>query len=117
MPSRDDASKDVPVAGPFQTVLKSSGQRSVVALAAAIAGSVLTIVGFFTWILGAIDGTGASAGASIGQVLFYVGLALGVLAIALALWSIVRGAPKLLPIASIAVALAPVLFVLGLQMR
>lgn len=87
------------------------------ALVAAIAGSVLMIVGFFTWILAALDGTGASVGASLGQVMFFVGLALDVIAIGLAIWSIVRGAPKLLPVAAIAVAFAPVLFLLGLQAR
>jgi len=117
MPSRDDATKDAPLTGPIQTVLRTSGQRSVVAVIAALAGSVLSIAGFFTWILAALDGTGASAGAGIGQVMFYVGLALDVLGIALALWSIVRGAPKLLPIVAIAIALAPVLFLLGLQAR
>jgi len=117
MPRRDDATQDAPLTGPIQTVLASSGRRSLVAAIAALAGSVLSIAGFFTWILAALDGTGTSAGTGIGQVMFYVGLALDVLAIALALWSIVRGAPKLLPIVAIALALAPVLFLVGLQLR
>ena len=113
MTSRNDA----PFTGPIQTVTAGHRPRSLAALGAAIAGSVLTIVGFFTWIVGALDGTGASAGTTIGQVLFFVGLALGAVAIALAIVTLVKGAPKLLPIAAIAVALAPVLFLLGLSIR
>jgi len=109
--------KDAPLTGPVETITAGRKPRSLVALAAAIAGSVLMIVGFFTWILGALNGSGASAGASIGQVMFFVGLALDIIAVILAVWSIIRKDPKLLPVAAIAIAFAPVLFLLGLQMR
>ena len=117
MATPNGTAKDAPLTGPIQTITAGRKPRSLVALAAAIAGSVLTIVGFFTWILGALDGTGTSAGTLIGQVLFFVGLALGALAVDLAIWSLVTGAPKLLPVAAIAVAFSPVLFLLGLAMR
>lgn len=106
---------DTPLPGPIEAVTAGRKTRSLVALAAAIAGSALMIVGFFTWILAALNGTGEGTG--IGQVMFFVGLALDIIAIGIAIWSIIRGAPKLLPVMAIAVAFAPVLFLLGLQSR
>lgn len=107
---------DPPLTGPIQTITASSTKRSVVALAAAVVGSTLTIVGFFTWIIAALDGTGTNPGASIGQVLFFVGLTLGTLGIVLAIWSLVKGAPRVVPILAIAVSVAPVVLLVGLSL-
>jgi len=105
--------KDAPLTGPIQTIAAGRRPRSLVALGAAIAGSILTIVGFYAWVLAALNGTGEGTG--IGQVLFFVGLTLSAIAIGLAIWSLVKGAPKLLPIAAIAVALGPIFFLVGLS--
>lgn len=106
---------NAPLTGPIQTITAGHRPRSLAALGAAIAGSILTVVGFYAWIIAALNGTGEGTG--LGQVLFFVGLTLGAVAIGLAIFTIVKGAPRLLPVATIAVALAPAVFLLGLSIR
>lgn len=106
--------EDAPLTGPIQTITRGPRQRSLVALGAAIIGSTLTVVGFSTWILAALDGSGSSAGFGIGQVLFFVGVALGILAIVLAVWSLVRGVRRVLPIGAIVVAVMPAVWFVGI---
>ena len=96
---------DSTVTGPIETIAKGPRQRSWVALGAAIVGTVLAVVGFYTGIIAALDGSGSGAG--VAMVVFFVGLALDVAAVILAIVTLVRNGRRVLPIIAIAVALIP----------
>jgi hypothetical protein len=73
---------DSAVTGPIATITQGPRQRSGVALAAAIVGSLLTTGGFFGAIItGLVE---SDAGVNISTVIFFVGVALALAAIALA---------------------------------
>lgn len=86
----------------------------VVPLVVAIVAAVLVPVSFVFGIGAALSGSGSGAGAF--QVLFVVGLVLGLAALITAIVRLVRGASKPLPIATIIVALLPFLGVLVLYL-
>jgi len=105
------AADSSPVTGPIQTIVKGPKQQGVVALGAAIAGAVLMVSGFFVGITSALDGAGNPAGRSLALVLFFVGVVLGLLAIALAVMSFVKGL-RLLPMLAVGVAFSPIVLVI-----
>lgn len=96
-----------PVTGPIETIAKGPRQRSWVALGAAIVGTVLTVGGFVASILSALGGS--SAGAGIALVVFFVGIALDLAALVLAIVTLVRAGRRVVPWIAIAVALIPLL--------
>lgn len=108
---------ETPITGPIETIAKGPRQGSYVALAAAVVGSVLAIVGFYAGIPAALDGSGSGAGLTL--VLVFAGLVLDLVGIILAIVSLVRRAPKLVPWVAIVVALAPLilLVVLAISVR
>jgi hypothetical protein len=79
--------------------------RGVIALIGAIVAAVLVPVSFVYGIGAALDGSGT--GSAIFQVLFILGLALAFAAIVISVVNLVRGAPKVLPVLTIVVALLP----------
>jgi hypothetical protein len=97
------------VTGPIETITKGPRQRSWVALGAAVVGTVLTLVGFVLSIAAALDGGGH--GADVELVIFFTGIALNLLAIALAVVTLARDGRRTLPIVATAVALIPALVV------
>lgn len=97
------------VTGPIETIVKGPRQRSWVALAAALVGTVLTIVGFMLTVNAALNGRGH--GADVELVIFLTGVAFDLLAIALAVVTLVRDGRRMLPIVAIAVALIPAITV------
>lgn len=97
------------VTGPVETVIAKPQQRAWVALGAAVVGTVLAAVGFYTGIIAALDGSGSGAGLSM--VVFFVGLALNLVAIVLAIVTLVRNGRRLLPVVAIAVALLPAMVI------
>ena len=88
--------------------------RGVIPLLAAIVAAVLVPVSFVLGVSAALDGSGS--GSALFQVLFVVGLLLGLAAIVIAAVRLVRGAPKPLAIATIVIALLPFLGVLALYL-
>lgn len=102
------------VTGPIQTISKGPRQRSWVALGAAVVGTVLAVVGFYSSIIAALDGGGSGAGLAL--VLFLVGLALDLVAIVLAIVTIIRDHRRVLPLIAIGVALIPALLMLWLRL-
>jgi hypothetical protein len=100
---------DPTVTGPIQTIATGPRQRSWVALGTAVVGTVLAVVGFYSGIIAALDGSGSGAGLAL--VLFFVGLALDLAAIVLAIVTIVRDRSRLLPLVAIGVALIPALVI------
>jgi len=103
------SSSDSPVTGPIETIVKGPRQRSWVALGAAVVGTVLAIVGFYTGILAALDGSGSGAG--IALVLFFVGIALNLGAIVLAALSFAKRGRRIVPVIAIAIAVMPLLVI------
>lgn len=101
------------VTGPIQTIAKGPRQRSWVALGAAIVGTVLAVVGFYASVIAALNDGGSGAG--LPMVIFFVGLALDLAAIVLAIVTIVRDRSRLLPLIAIGVALIPVLVIAWLS--
>lgn len=97
------------VTGPVETIVAKPRQRPWVALGAAVVGTVLAIVSFYTGIVAALDASGSGAG--LAMVFFFVGLALDLAAIVLAIVTLVRQGRRLLPIVAIAVALVPGLII------
>lgn len=79
--------------------------RGVPALIGAIVSAILVPVSFVYGIGAALNGSGTGAG--VFEVLFFVGLALGLAAIVISIVHLVRGARKLLPILTILIALLP----------
>ena len=96
---------DNPVTGPIETIARGPRQRSFVAIGAAAVGTVLAVVGFYVGIVAALSGSGNGAG--VWLVVTLVGLVLDVIAIVLAVVTLVRRGGHRLPIATIAVALIP----------
>lgn len=101
-----------PVTGPIETIAKGPRQRSWVAVAAAIVGTLLTLGGFVASILAALVDSGTGAGVTL--VIFFVGIALDLIAIVLAIVTLVRNGRRVIPVVAIAIALVP-LFVIGLM--
>lgn len=97
------------VTGPIATISKGPRQRSGVALGAAIVGTLLTLVGFYASILAALVDSGTGAGITL--VVFFVGIALDLAALILAIVTLVRDGRRVLPIVAIAVALIPALVI------
>ena len=97
------------VTGPIETIAKGPRERSRVALGAAIVGSLLAVAGFYASILAALNDGGSAAG--LPMVIFFVGLALDLAAIVLAVVTLVRNGRRRLPIVAIAVALIPALVI------
>lgn len=97
------------VTGPIQTIAKGPRQRSWVALGAAIVGTVLAVVGFYASVIAALNDGGSGAG--LPMVIFFVGLALDLAAIVLAVVTLVRNGRRRLPVVAIAVALIPALVI------
>ena len=83
----------------------SSPARGVIPLVGAIVATVIVPFSFVSGIGAALDGSGS--GSTFFQALFIAGLALALSAIVISIVSLVRGAPKLLPILAIVVALLP----------
>ncbi|CAN5160447.1 hypothetical protein BH11ACT5_BH11ACT5_11340 [soil metagenome] len=88
--------------------------RGVLPLIAAIVAALLVPVSFVLGVSAALTGSGS--GSTLFQVLFAVGLLLGLAAIIIAIVRLVRGASKGLPIATIIVALLPFVGVLALYL-
>ena len=97
------------VTGPIETITKGPRQRSWVALGAAIVGTVLTIVGFYAAIIAALVDSGSGAGITL--VIFFVGVALDLAAIVLAVVTLVRNGRRRVPIIAIAVAVIPAIVI------
>ena len=97
------------VTGPIETIVKGPRQRRWVALAAALVGTVLTFVGFTLTVSAALDGRGH--GADVELVILLTGIAFDLLAITLAIVTLVRDGRRMLPIIAIAVALIPAITV------
>lgn len=97
------------VTGPIETIARGPRQRSWVSLAAAVVGSVLALVGFALTINAALDGSGH--GADVELVILLTGVAFDLLAIALAIVTLVRDGRRVLPVVAIAVALIPAITV------
>ncbi len=97
------------VTGPIETITKGPRQRSWVALGAAIVGTLLAVGGFYGSIIAALVDSGSGAGITL--VLFFVGLALDLAAIVLAIVTLVRNGRRRLPVVAIAVALVPALVI------
>jgi hypothetical protein len=105
---------DSAVTGPIATITQGPRQRSGVALAAAIVGSLLTTGGFFGAIItGLVE---SDAGVNISTVIFFVGVALALAAIALAVVTLVRGGRRVVPIVAIVIALLPALLIGALRL-
>jgi hypothetical protein len=94
-----------PVTGPIETISRGPRQRSLVAIGAAVVGTVLAVVGFYVGIIAALDGSGNGAG--VWLVVMLVGLLLDLTALVLAVIVLARGGKRILPITTIAVALIP----------
>lgn len=107
------AADSAPVTGPIQTVAKGPKQQGLVALGSAVIGATLMVTGFFVGITTALNGAGREAGGGIALVLFFVGVALVVLAIVLAVISLVKGS-RALPIAALVAAFIPIALVIVL---
>lgn len=88
--------------------------RGVIPLIVAIVGVALVPVSFVLGLDAAFSGNGT--GASIFTVLFFTGLAMALVALVVAIVLLVRGAGKVLPIATIIVALLPFAGVLALYL-
>jgi hypothetical protein len=101
------------VTGPIQTLVARPRQRVWVALGAAVVGTVLAIVGFYSGIIAALDGSGSGAGLAL--VLFFVGLALDLAAIIIAIVTLVRGGRRTLALIAIGVAIIPALLIAWLS--
>lgn len=99
------------VTGPIETIARGPRQRAWVALAAAIVGTLLTLGGFFASIIAALVDSGTGAGVTL--VVFFVGIALDLGAITLAIITLVRSGRRIVPWIAIAVALIP-LFAIGM---
>ena len=97
------------VTGPIETITKGPRQRAWVALGAAIVGTVLTVVGFYAAIIAALVDSGSGAG--ITMVIFFVGVALDLAAIVLAVVTLVRNGRRRVPIIAIAVAVIPAIVI------
>ena len=97
------------VTGPIETITKGPRERSWVALGAAIVGTLLAVIGFYASIIAALNDGGSGAG--LPMVIFFVGLALDLAAILLAVVTLVRSGRRRLPIVAIAVALIPALVI------
>ena len=97
------------VTGPIETITKGPRERSRVALGAAVVGSLLAVIGFYASILAALNDGGSGAG--LPMVIFFVGLALDLAAILLAVVPLVRNGRRRLPVVAIAVALIPALVI------
>ena len=97
--------EESPVTGPIETIARGPRQRSLVAIGTAAVGTILAVVGFYAGIIAALDGSGNGAG--VWLVVMFVGLLLDLIAIVLAVITLVRGSRERLPIATIAVALIP----------
>lgn len=101
------------VTGPIQTIATRPRQRAWVALGAAVVGTVLAVVGFYSSIIAALDGSGSGAG--IALVLFFVGLTLDLAAIVVAIVTIVRDQRRLVGLIAIGVAIIPALLIAWLS--
>lgn len=88
--------------------------RGVIPLIVAIVAAVLVPVSFLFGISAALAGDGS--GAWLFQVLFFVGLALALAAVIIAIVRLLRGAAKPLPIVTIVVGLLPFAGVLVLYL-
>ena len=99
---------DSPVTGPIETIARGPRQRSLVALGAAAVGTVLAVVGFYSGIIAALDGRGN--GAEIWLVVMFVGLLFDVVALVLAILSLVQRRSKVVSAAAIVVALVPAIW-------
>ena len=97
--------EETPVTGPIETIARGPRQRSLVGIGAAGVGTILAVVGFYAGIIAALNGGGNGAG--VWLVVMFVGLLLDLIAIVLAIVTLVRGGSRRLPIATIAVALIP----------
>ena len=97
------------ITGPIETITKGPRERSRVALGAAIVGTLLTIGGFYATIIAALNDGGSGAG--LPMVIFFVGIALDLTAIVLAIVTLVRNGRRRLPVVAIAVALVPALVI------
>ena len=97
------------VTGPIETITKGPRERSRVALGAAIVGTLLAVIGFYASIIAALNDGGSGAG--LPMVIFFVGLALDLAAIVLAVVTLVRNGRRRLPIVAIAVAVIPALVI------
>ena len=97
------------VTGPIETITKGPRERSRVALGAAIVGTLLAVIGFYASIIAALNDGGSGAG--LPMVILFVGLALDLAAILLAVVTLVRNGRRRLPIVAIAVALIPALVI------
>lgn len=101
------------VTGPIQTITKGPRQRSWVALGAAIVGTALAVIGFYASIIAALNASGSGAGLAL--VLFFVGLALDLAAIVLAIVTLVKNGRRMLPLVAIGIALIPALVIAWLS--
>jgi hypothetical protein len=89
----------------MSTSTSATPSRGIIALIGAIVAAVLVPLSFVYGISAALDGSGT--GSLLFQVLFIVGLALALAAIVMSVVHLVRGAPKVLPVLTIVVALLP----------
>lgn len=96
-------------------VVTTSPVRGVIALVAAIVGTVLMVWGFLAGIDAALDGSGSGPGGFVA--LFFIGAALVLVAIVVAVIRLIRGGSRALSWATIAVALLPIVAVLVLLVR
>ena len=103
------SNSDRAVTGPIETIAKGPRQRSWVAVGAAIVGTLLTLGGFVASILAALVDSGTGAGITL--VVFFVGVAIDLLAIGLAVVTLVRNGRRVLPVVAIAIALIPALVI------
>ena len=90
-----------------------SRRLAFVGLGVAIVGGLAAMGGLFLGILTGLDGNGSGAAVSMG--VFYVGVGLLVVALGLAVFQLVRGGGRVLPIVTILLAFSPILFVVGLR--
>jgi hypothetical protein len=98
-----------PVTGPVQTIVRRPGTRAWVALGVGAVATVLTLVGFYSTIISALDGGGS--GPTVELAIFLAGIVLGLAAIVLAIVTLVRDGRRLVPVIAIAVALIPALVI------
>lgn len=103
------------VTGPIQTIAKGPNEQSIVAVGAAVVGAALMVIGFFVGITSALDGAGNPGGRALALVLFFVGVVLVILAIVLAIVSLVKG-KRLLPLLALVIALSPIALVVVLAL-
>jgi ABC-type Na+ efflux pump permease subunit len=90
---------------------------AILSLVLAVAGAGLAFGGFVSGIDAALNGSGSGPGASI--IIFFVGSAVLVAALVLAIVALVRSHAKALPIVAISVGLLPIaaLIVIALANR